>query len=205
LFNASSIPRTVPGTPAARRAPGLAPESLSHSEPFAFVTPSGERLSGYITWPQSPTVAKPALLVWLHDGPWQRIEPGFQREAQALAAMGFAVAQIDYRGSAGHGRQWRESLRGRFDTAPLEDVQAAVAWLEERHTFDRKRVALVGEGYGGYLALRGLQRQPGAFRSAVSINAPVELGDLRRSLENERRIRRELEREVLGASPLQFL
>lgn len=182
-----------------QRASGLTPENINPSESFSFAAPGGTRVSGYLTTPHASPVAKPPLLIWLHDGPWQRNAPGYNREPQALAAMGFMVAQIDYAGSGGRGRQARESIRQRIDTAPLADVLATVAWLETRQGFDRRRVALVGEGFGGYLGLRALELHPDVFRCVVSINAPVELSDFRRSLALEEATRRKIEQEMLNA------
>jgi len=58
---------------------------------------------------------------------------------------------------------------------PLDDVLATIAWVGGQHPFDHKRVAIMGEGFGGYLALRALQLHPTVFRCAVSINAPLDL------------------------------
>jgi predicted alpha/beta hydrolase len=107
------------------------------------------------------------------------VAPGFNREAQALAAMGFAVLHVNYRGSAGAGLRQREDLRQSFDRTPLDDVLATLAWLQGRHPFDARRVAIGGEGFGGYLALRALQLHPAAFRCGVSINAVAELEQYR--------------------------
>lgn len=179
-----------------RRATNLPAEKLNRVEAFAVSGPDGARVSGQVTLPHAPAVARPPLLIWLHDGLWQHATPGFNRDAQALAAMGFVVVQLDYRGSAGRGRAHREAVRGAWDVGPLADVERVVAWLEKQDVFDRRRVALVGEGFGGYIALRALQRHPEAYRAAAAINAPVELGDLRRSLTREEKFAAQNDREL---------
>jgi pimeloyl-ACP methyl ester carboxylesterase len=162
-------------TQVVRRAPGVDPDQANAARAFTFNTPDKVRLTGYLTVPRQPFRPQPPLMIFLHDGPWERDEPGFNRDAQAFAAMGFVVVQVNYRGSAGFGTRFREGLRETIDEAPLDDVRAALAWAAANTTFDHKRVALLGQGFGGYLALRALQRYPDEFRCAVAINAPTDL------------------------------
>jgi dipeptidyl aminopeptidase/acylaminoacyl peptidase len=158
-----------------RRAPQVDLEDTNPALAFAFDTPEGVHLTGYLTLPHTPRVNPSPLLVYCHPGPWQRVAPGFNHDAQVLAAMGFVVVQVNYRGSAGFGTQHREALRSGIDHVPIDDLRAAIAWVTARHPIDRKRVALLGQGFGGYLALRALQLYPDDFRCAVAINAPTDL------------------------------
>ncbi|MEO6567371.1 MAG: prolyl oligopeptidase family serine peptidase [Opitutaceae bacterium] len=166
-----------------RRAPSLPSSEINPTESFAFATPDGMRITGYITVPRTRGKVLPPLVVSLHDGPWQRVEAGFDRDAQALATMGFAVVKINYRGSAGFGIAHREAIRASLDRGPLSDVLATLEWLRPRYKIDFRRVGLIGEGYGGYLALRGLQLHPETFQSAVAINGVTTPLDLWTSLE----------------------
>jgi dipeptidyl aminopeptidase/acylaminoacyl peptidase len=158
-----------------RRAPSVELDEINPAGPFAFDTPEGVHLTGYLTLPRVSLVNPPSLLVYCHDGPWARDEPGFNRDTQALAAMGFLVAQVNYRGSAGFGTRHREASRQDIDRITIADIRATIAWIASQHKFDRKRVALIGAGFGGYLALRALQLYPEEFRCAVAINAPTDL------------------------------
>ncbi|MEO7415287.1 MAG: prolyl oligopeptidase family serine peptidase [Opitutaceae bacterium] len=168
-----------------RRAPSLPSSEINPTESFAFATPDGIRVTGYITLPRIRGKVLPPLVVSLHDGPWQRVEAGFDRDAQALATMGFAVVKINYRGSAGFGIAHREAIRTSLDRGPLSDVLATLSWIRNRYQVDLRRVGLIGEGYGGYLAMRGLQLHPEAFQSAVAINGLTTPLDLWSSLEPE--------------------
>jgi pimeloyl-ACP methyl ester carboxylesterase len=159
-----------------RRAPGVDPDKTNVARTFTLNAADGLSLTGSLTVPRQPFRPVPPLMIFLHGGPWERDEPGFNRDAQAFAAMGFVVVQVNYRGSAGFGTRIREGLRETIDEAPLADVRATLAWAGANATFDHKRVALVGQGFGGYLALRALQRYPDEFRCAVAINAPTDLG-----------------------------
>lgn len=151
----------------------LNPDDTNASTLFAFDAPGGARLTGYITLPHAAPVKKPGLVIWFHDGPLQRISPGYQREAQALAALGFAVAQLNYRGSVGAGVSLSDAQPDRIDRQPAEDAVALVAWLGSNYAIDTSRVSTFGEGRGGYLALRTLQLHPDLFRCAVAINADL--------------------------------
>ncbi|HWA09740.1 MAG TPA: alpha/beta fold hydrolase [Opitutaceae bacterium] len=158
-----------------RRTQGVDLDATNASAPFAFDTPAGVHLTGYLTQPVAPLANPPPLLVYCHGGPWERSWPGFNRDAQVLAAMGFVVAQVNYRGSGGFGTRMRETLRTNLDGMPVEDIRSVVDWVAARQKVDRKRVALIGEGFGGYVVLRALQLYPDDFRCAVAINAPTDL------------------------------
>lgn len=163
----------------ARCMPDLDLETLSATKPFEFDAPSGVHLSGYLTQPADPRISPPPLIVYCHDPLFDRALPSYQRDVQALAAMGFVVAQVNYRGSAGFGRAHREAFTAGLpqgvDRPPVDDILATIDWIASRQPIDQNRVALVGVGYGGTLALRALQMAPARFRCAVTINAPTDL------------------------------
>lgn len=159
-------------------------ENLNHSEAFTCSAGPGlPNIRGYLTLPHAALAAKPPLVVWLHDGPGVRTAPGFNRDAQALAATGLVVAQVDYAGSGGYGLSWQRAMQGRADEAPLANVAAVIRWLDSRGLIDVRRIAVIGEGVGGYLALRALENEPDSLRCGVAINAPMNLQDLGRDLE----------------------
>jgi dipeptidyl aminopeptidase/acylaminoacyl peptidase len=159
----------------AARAPWLSPEQSHAATPFAVKVADGPTVTGYITYPRQVRIEPVPLIVYCHDGPWSRDRPGFDRGAQALASMGFAVLQVNHRGSSGFGRAYLEALRDEPDGSALRDIIAALDWATATHAVSRKRVAILGNGYGGFLALRALQVHPERFRCAVSINAPTDL------------------------------
>jgi dienelactone hydrolase len=158
-----------------QRAPWLPSATLHPATSFSFRTPGGIDLTGYLTLPRRTRLKLPPLVVLCHDGPWSRDYPGFNAEAQALATMGFAVVQVNFRGSTGFGRKHLEALKAGFDTVAAEDVIATVDWILKTEKVDRRLVAIMGRGYGGYLALRAMQLYPARFRCAVALDAPVDL------------------------------
>ncbi|MBI4621629.1 MAG: S9 family peptidase [Verrucomicrobia bacterium] len=159
----------------ARCAPELTPEVLNRSLPFSFDASAGRRLSGVVTYPRSPRLTPPPVLIYFHDGPWGRDVPGFNRGAQALATMGFAVVQVNYRGSGGFGLQHLAGTKTDFDRAAVDDALAALDFLAGQMPLSRRLVAALGTGYGGYLALRAVQLHPEKLRAAVALNAPTDL------------------------------
>jgi len=156
-----------------RRAPWLTSAEAHRATSFDFLTPTGLRLSGRLTSPRASLVTPPPLVLWLHDGPWQRTPAGYSREAQALGDLGFVVVQLDYPGSSGLGQRHRRPGPGAYDRQVLDACLAALRWVATQQTFDSRRVVIAGEGVGGYLALRALALEPGSFRCAISINGPT--------------------------------
>ena len=158
-----------------RRAPWLQSADLHDSMAFEFDTPTGVHLTGYLTLPRTSRLNPPPLLVYFPAGFPARAQPEFDVEAQMLAGLGFMVARVNHRGAVGFGARHRDAIQAGVDRVPVDDVLAAIGWLGERHKFDRRRVATMGEGFGGYLALRALQLHPDTFRCAIALDAPLDL------------------------------
>ena len=157
------------------RAPWLPDSARNQGVSFGFRTAAGVDLTGYLTLPKNPRLKRAPLVALCHDGPWSRDLPGYNRWVQALASMGFAVVQVNYRGSTGFGQKHLHALREGPDTVPLADINAAVDWVLKTNKVNPKLVAIMGEGYGGYLAMRAMQLHPEKFRCAVTVNAPTDL------------------------------
>ncbi len=157
-----------------RRAPGMPVEAEGEAVPFEFDSPAGVRLRGVLTLPRQSRVNPPPLVLYCRELPGRRSQPGVNREVQALSGMGFAVAQVDMRGAAGLGARHRDAARAALDRIPIEDLRATVSWLAAQKKINPRRVALVGQGFGGFVALRAVQLFPKEFRCAVSINSPTD-------------------------------
>jgi pimeloyl-ACP methyl ester carboxylesterase len=157
------------------RAPWLREIEANPATEFTFETPAGVRLTGYVTLPAKPWSNPPPLIVYCPEGVWDRARPGFHRETQMLASLGAVTLRLNYRGTTGFGRKHLAALRDGVDLVPLADIKAAIDWLASRYQFDRERIVLMGQGYGGFLALRGVQLYPEFFRAAISVNAPTSL------------------------------
>lgn len=181
------------------RAPWLTAERRNTTQAFDFNAPDGRRLSGYLTRPREPRLTPPPVLVYFHDGPWFSDTPQFNRGAQALAALGFAVLQLNYRGSSGLGRAHLEAIGEGLDRAALADVQAVLARGKDGSLgINPRMVAAFGNGIGGYLAVRMAQLAPETFRCAVAINAPGDLEAWRTHPDSARSFLAELRPHVFG-------
>lgn len=158
------------------RAPWLTEERRNPTHEFDFLSDEGRRLAGYLTLPRKPRLNPAPVLVYFHDGPWFSDPPLFNRGAQALAALGFAVLQLNHRGSSGLGRTHLTGIEGGLDRAVLADVKAVLARSSAGNVaINARMVAALGNGIGGYLAVRMAQLAPETFRCAVAINAPGDL------------------------------
>lgn len=160
-----------------RRAPWV-DEKLTHATlPFSYATPDGARITGLVTVPRQPRLKPVPMVVLCPDQPWLRVRTDFQTEVHALADMGFAVVQLNGRGAWGLGLKQRQSLTAGFDLVQVEDVVTTITSLEKVFNVNLRRVALLGRGHGGFVALRALQTHPDKFRCAIALEAPVDLGD----------------------------
>lgn len=158
-----------------RRAPWIDARHTHASLAFAYAAADGARISGLVTVPNQPHLKPIPMVVLCPDLPWQRVRSDFQTEVQALADMGFAVVQLNGRGAWGLGLKQRQSLTAGYDLVQVEDIVTTVTRLEEVFHVNPRRVALVGRGHGGFIALRALQEHPDRFRCAIALEAPVNL------------------------------
>lgn len=158
--------------------------SLAATKPVDFTSRDGLRLHGYLTLP--PGVAPKALptVLLVHGGPWRRdrwsggaINRGLQ---QFLANRGYAVLQINYRGSTGYGRAFLEKAIGEFAGRMHDDLVDGVHWLADAGIADPARVAIYGASYGGYAALVGATFTPEVFACAVDVVGMSDLASLLR-------------------------
>src|SRR5688500_5438115 len=107
-----------------------------------------------------------------------RAQPAFDPEAQIFADLGFVVARLNHRGVAGVRPADLTAVRAAVDRVSVDDARAAIEWLAAQNParpFDRRRVATLGRGFGGYLAVRALQLHPTVFRCGIAFDAPMDL------------------------------
>jgi len=153
-------------------------------QPVVVPASDGLELHGYLTLPRGVAPERLPLVLLVHGGPWQRSAWGDPQSSddmvlmQFLANRGYAVLEIDFRGSAGYGRKLKYAAVGEFAGRMQEDLHDAVRWAVGRGIADPDRVALLGWSYGGYATLVGLTMTPQAFACGIAINAPTDLAPL---------------------------
>jgi dipeptidyl aminopeptidase/acylaminoacyl peptidase len=111
----------------------------------------------------------PPAVIRVHGGPTSQYLPGYHVETQFLTSRGFAVLELNYRGSSGYGRPYRDLLRGRWGVIDVEDLCAAGAFLAQSGLADPKRIAATGSSAGGFTVLNALIRCPDVFKAAVCL------------------------------------
>jgi dipeptidyl aminopeptidase/acylaminoacyl peptidase len=122
------------------------------------------------------------MVLLVHGGPWARDDWGFDPEAQLLANRGYAVLQLNYRGSEGYGKKYLHAGDKQWGLAMHDDLIDGVRWAIAEGIADPKRVAIMGGSYGGYAALAGAAFTPDVFRCAVDIVGPSNLFTLLASI-----------------------
>ena len=155
--------------------PELADGDVGSQSRVRFKASDGLDLVGYITRPpgKNQAVGLP-LIVVPHDGPRDRDIPGFNWIIQAIASRGYAVLQVNYRGSTGLGEVLLNAGDGEIGRKMQTDLSDAVRAVAATGLVDARRVCIVGEGYGGYAALAGVILEADVYRCAVSMGGYFE-------------------------------
>ena len=141
--------------------PDLDPACVSEAEAIAFPTAGGRSAHAYYYAPRNPGFAAPAgelppLITFIHGGPTSATGAGFSLAVQFWTTRGFAVVDVNYRGSTGYGTAYRRLLNGNWGVADREDCEAAARFLVDRGDVDGLRLAIRGGSAGGYTTLCAL-------------------------------------------------
>ncbi len=150
---------------------------LVEVKPVSFPARDGLSLSGYLARPDD---AK-GLVLLVHGGPWARDTWRYNGEVQLLANRGYAVLQVNFRGSTGYGKKFLNAGNKQWGLAMHTDLLDAVEWAT-RQGLDAKRVCIMGGSYGGYAALAGAAFTPDVFRCAVDLVGPSSLSTLLKTI-----------------------
>lgn len=151
-------------------APWLDPAEMASMNPIEYTSRDGLTIHGYLTLPKGyamenarnlPVVVNP------HGGPWARDQWGFNPEVQFLANRGYAVFQMNFRGSTGYGRKFWEASFKQWGKTMQDDITDGVNWLIEQGIADKERIAIYGGSYGGYATLAGVAFTPDLYAAAV--------------------------------------
>ncbi len=147
--------------------PAIDPDRMCAMKPVAFAARDGLTLHGYLTLPKSGTRHLP-LILHPHGGPYGiRDEWGFDAEVQFYASRGFAVLQVNYRGSGGYGSEFESRGFKKWGLEMQNDLTDAVKWAIDQGVADPARVVISGASYGGYATLAGLAFTPELYCAGV--------------------------------------
>lgn len=142
---------------------------LSQSEPVSFLTSDQVKISGYLTYPQSaPAEHKVPLVVLVHGGPHGvRDYWAFDRKVQLLASQGYAVLRVNFRGSDGYGRTFREAGHRQWGGLMMRDIVEGTRWAASLERIDASKICIVGSSFGGYAAMQAAIVDPDLYRCVV--------------------------------------
>jgi dipeptidyl aminopeptidase/acylaminoacyl peptidase len=161
----------------------IEPELMAERKPVTFKARDGLALHGYLTLPPHPPASgKPPLILLPHGGP---IGPSdtwyFDTDAQFLASRGYAVLQVNYRGSGGRGYGFRNAGYRQWGLKIQDDLIDGVKWVQSRGYTDPARSCVYGGSFGGYSALMLAAREGAMFRCAVGYAGVYDLRVMRDS------------------------
>jgi dipeptidyl aminopeptidase/acylaminoacyl peptidase len=167
--------------------PELDKAPMSEMSAVTYNARDGLEIPAYLSIP--PGVANPPAepipaIVFPHGGPWTRDVAQFDPWVQLLTNRGYAVLQMNFRGSAGFGREFLNSGFKQWGQAMQDDVTDGTRWLIEQGVADPEKICIYGGSYGGYAALMGAVLESELYRCAVSLNG---VSDLTGLIERERR------------------
>jgi dipeptidyl aminopeptidase/acylaminoacyl peptidase len=152
---------------------GIDAAQISVAEPITFPTAGGRMAHALFYRPVSPDVVPPdgelpPLLVRAHGGPTSSAVNALELTFQYLTSRGIAVVDVDYGGSTGYGREYRQSLQGQWGIVDVDDCVGAARYLVDRGDVDGDRLAIEGGSAGGYTALAALTFRD-VFAAGISL------------------------------------
>jgi dipeptidyl aminopeptidase/acylaminoacyl peptidase len=158
---------------------------LAKETPLVLDARDGTKLVSYLWLPKGSDAKTPGtpdaplpMVLFVHGGPWARDGYGYSPSPQWLASRGYAVLQVNHRGSTGFGKKSLNGGNLEWAGKMHDDLLDAVAWAAKSHVADPAKVAIMGGSYGGYATLVGLTFTPDAFACGVDIVGPSNLNTL---------------------------
>jgi dipeptidyl aminopeptidase/acylaminoacyl peptidase len=155
--------------------PKLKDYEFAPMKPVSIKARDGLELVSYLTSPLRPKPGLLPLILLVHGGPWYRDTWRFDAWAQWLANRGYAVLQVNFRGSIGFGKKFVNAGNKEWGRKMQDDLTDAVAWAVANANIDPKRVGIMGASYGGYATLAGVTTTPDLYAAGVDIVGPSSL------------------------------
>ncbi len=147
--------------------PAIKPEELCAMKLVSYKASDGLLIHGYLTLPQTQKQTDLPVIMMPHNGPWSRNSWGYNAEVQFLANRGYAVFQVNYRGSTGYGKAFKSAGFKEVGGKIQQDITDGIKWLIANKIANPKQVAIYGGGFGGFSALHGISFNPGLYQCAV--------------------------------------
>jgi dipeptidyl aminopeptidase/acylaminoacyl peptidase len=140
---------------------------MAYTKPISYTSRDGLTIHGYLTLPKGIKVEKLPVVVNPHGGPWARDGWYFNPEVQFLANRGYAVLQMNFRGSTGYGKKFWQASFKEWGKKMQDDITDGVEYLKKEGIANPERIAIYGASYGGYATLAGVAFTPDLYTCAV--------------------------------------
>jgi dienelactone hydrolase len=181
----------------------LDPEQMAEQKRFTYKARDGLLIHALLTIPHGKVAKNLPLVVHPHGGPigihdrW-----GFDSDAQFLASRGYAVLQVNYRGSSGQGEAFEKAGYREWGGKMIDDITDGVKQVIADGTVDKTRICIFGASYGGYASLMSAVREPDLYRCAVGYAGVYDLPLLKAESDvSEQKIGRDFLNETMGTDP----
>jgi dipeptidyl aminopeptidase/acylaminoacyl peptidase len=148
--------------------PWIKPAKMAEMRPITYQARDGLTIHGYLSLPAGSDGKNLPLIVNPHGGPWVRDEWGFNPEIQFFASRGYAVLQMNFRGSTGYGSGFEAAGFGQWGLSMQDDITDGVKWAIAQGIADPKHIAIYGASYGGYAAMAGLAFTPELYCCGIN-------------------------------------
>ena len=178
--------------------PWLDPLKMANMMPISYKSRDGLTINGYLTLPKDSSDKNLPVIVNPHGGPWARNRWGFNSEVQFLANRGYAVLQMNFRGSTGYGRNFKEIGFKQWGKSMQDDVTDGVHWLINEGIADKDRIGIYGGSYGGYATLAGVTFTPELYACGVDYVGPSNIFTLLNSFPPYWELYRQMFYEMVG-------
>ena len=187
-------------TPLLARASWINPEQMARKQPFDFTARDGMKLHGYLSYPPGHSQDKNLpMVVLVHGGPFGiRDRWDYEPDVQAIATRGYAVLQVNYRGSGGYGYDYEHAGWREWGGKMQDDVTDATRWTIAKGIANAQRICIFGGSYGGYAALEGAVKEPDLYKCTIGYVGVYDLplmyhrGDIPQSSFGEEYLKRQL-------------
>ncbi|MBK8549886.1 MAG: S9 family peptidase [Ignavibacteria bacterium] len=147
--------------------PWIDENQMAEMKPVTYKSRDGMTIHGYLTLPPGKDTKDLPVVINPHGGPWHRDVWGFNPEVQFLANRGYAVFQMNFRGSTGYGKVFWEKSFKQWGKSMQDDISDGVKYLIDEGIADPKKIAIYGGSYGGYATLAGLAFTPELYAAGV--------------------------------------
>lgn len=147
--------------------PWIDEDNMASTKAITYTTRDSLKINAYLTLPKGYKAKDLPVVVNPHGGPWYRDSWGYNPEVQFLANRGYAVFQMNFRGSTGYGRKFWEASFKEWGRAMQDDITDGVLYLINEGIADSSKIAIYGGSYGGYATLSGITKTPELYAAAI--------------------------------------